>query len=58
MLRQAAEKTDDTVGDGISTATNAVSVASILLLCEAVMTEIPVKEKESLPPVDSSQAVF
>jgi chaperonin GroEL len=85
MLRQAAEKTGDMVGDGTSTSTilahaifadgvrnvvagasaidikrgldratkraieNAVSVASILLLTEATMTEIREEKTERIP---------
>jgi chaperonin GroEL len=56
MLRQAAEKTGDAVGDGASTATllaHAILadgvrnvVASVLLLTEATMTEIPEEPKK------------
>ena len=52
MLRQAAEKTGDMVGDGTSTATilaHAISVASVLLLTEATMTEIPEAKNERAP---------
>jgi chaperonin GroEL (HSP60 family) len=61
MLRQAAEQTGDAVGDGTSTLEagivdpvkvvrtaleNAVSVASVLMLTEATMTEKPEKRHE------------
>lgn len=87
MLRQAAEKTGEMVGDGTGTATilahaifadgvrnvvagasaidiidptkvvrialeNAVSVASVLLLTEATMTEIPEVKKDYTPETE------
>ena len=64
MIREAAERTGEAVGDGTTTAAvlahailsegvrtaleNAVSVASILLLTEATLTEVP-EPKRPLP---------